>query len=119
MNTSEYVELVKNTVIDQVRVKNVNEIYGTQVNTLIAKIISLADTVDFFDVERRALSYVEISKPREIMEIDFISKRQIPLIDVYDNTYIVFSIDDKQYSLYNATDDLSFKNSDTFEELLR
>jgi hypothetical protein len=28
----------------------------------------------------------------EIMEIDFVSKRMIPLVDIYDNSYVVYLI---------------------------
>jgi hypothetical protein len=119
MNTAEYIEAVRNTVLDQTRVKNIEEIYSTKINELVSKIISLGDTVDFFDEERRALSYVEISKPNEIMEIDFVSKRMIPLVDIYDNSYVVYLIEDKQYALYNAIDDMEFKRSNIFEDLLK
>lgn len=119
MNTSEYIKLINNTAIDKTRVKTINEVYSTNVNERISKIISLADTVDFFDEERRALSYMEISKPEEIMEIDFVSKHMIPLVDIYDNSYVVYLIEDKQFALYNAIDDLEFKRSDSFEDLLK
>ena len=118
MNTTEYIQLVNNTVINQSRVNNINNIYSTKVDTVVAKIISLADTVDFFDEERRALSYMEISNPSTIMEIDFVSKRMIPLVDIYDGSYVVFSIEEKKYALYNIFDDIEFKKSVVFEEIM-
>jgi hypothetical protein len=53
------------------------------------------------------------------MEIDFVSKRMIPLVDIYDNSYVVYLIEDKQYALYNAIDDMEFKRSNIFEDLLK
>ena len=96
----------------------IDNIYSTKINELVARIISLADKVDFFAEERRALSYSEISNPAEVMEIDFVSKRLIPLIDIYDGSYVVFSIKDKQYALYNVVDDMVFEKGDNFETLV-
>lgn len=118
MSSSEYIRNINNSRIDEKKVMKVSKAYGMALNDTVSKIVSFAGKGDFFDDDRRALSYDEIVNPKKYMGIDFISKRLIPLIDVYDNTYLVYSFEDKKYALYSATDALTFKKRAKFEDLI-
>ncbi|WP_019680655.1 hypothetical protein [Ruminococcus flavefaciens] len=118
MNKAEYMDAVKNAVIKQDRVDAITNIYGIQVNDTIAGIVSVADLISFFDEERRALAYAEILNPVEYMNIDFVTLQAIPLIDAYDNTYIVYMIREKKWAKYNSIDNVFFKKKDSFSEVL-
>lgn len=118
MNKTEYMDAVKNAVVKQDRVEAIAKVYGIQVNDTIAGILSVADQIDFFDEERRALAYAEILNPVEKMDIDFVDLQAIPLIDAYDNTYIVYMIREKKWAKYNSIDNVFFKKKDSLSEVL-
>ncbi len=118
MNKIEYMDAVKDAVVKQDRVEAIAKVYGIQVNDLIAGILSVADQIDFFDEERRALAYEEILNPVEKMDIDFVNLQAIPLIDAYDNTYIVYMIREKKWAKYNSIDNVFFKKKDSLSEVL-
>lgn len=100
------------------RIVSISEIYKAEFSGVIKNIISYADTTDFFDEERRALSYSEIENPNAELEFDFISERLIPVIDAYDITYIVYVIDEGKWAKFNIVDKSLFKKKDSIEEVI-
>lgn len=42
----------------------------------------------------------------------------LPIIDAYDNTFIVYSFKDEVWAMYNLSDDILFDEKDTLEEIL-
>ena len=118
MNKEEYLNNLNTVEILSSRIKDVETIYKCNLNEKLSKIISYADSVSFFDEERRALSYKEIIDPINNIDYDFIIRGLIPLIDAYDNSYIVFVIKENKWAKYNIYDEVLFKKKNSFEEVL-
>lgn len=118
MNKKEYLSAVNSATIMQDRIEAISKIYGVEINNTVAGVISLADQIDFFDEERRALSYAEIFNPVRNLKIDFVKLQAIPLIDAYDNTYIVYMIQDEKWGKFNSIDNVFFKRRSTLAEVL-
>lgn len=65
----------------------------------------------FFNDDMRLLSKDEIENFEE--QCDCKIGKYIPLIDVYDNNFIVYDLDNDNFLLYNIVDEISFnKNFD-------
>lgn len=118
MSTVEFLDKLNKTKNDSAKVSKIADAYHVELNEDLSKIISCAEKENFFDEDRRALSYKEILNPVRYMGIDFVSKGLIPLVDIYDNTYVVYIITEKKYALYSATDDLTFKKRKKCKELI-
>ena len=96
----------------------IEKLYQTRLPELVKKLISHADQTGFFEAERRALSYSEILDPVEYLGCDFISLNLIPIIDAYDNTYIVFDPEKNTWAEYNISDQILFNECKSFEDML-
>lgn len=118
MSKEVYLNEVESTTINEERVSQIENLYKTKLSELVKKIISHADRASFFEDERRALTYSEIINPLDSLGCDFISLNLIPIIDVYDNTYIVFDYMHNTWGEYNISDEILFNESNTFQELL-
>lgn len=118
MSKQEYIERVLVFPENEERIKEVSEIYETDVNGLIAKIISYADNENFIDDERRAFSYNEILKASQKYDTDFKKLNIIPIIDAYDNDLIVYIIDEQKWAKYNLSDEVLFKKRESLEDVL-
>ena len=118
MNKEEYIKLVRNTEIDKDREAEVTGIFGCKLNDVLARAISVADKVDFFDEERRALSYKEIVGASELLGIDAVERGIIPVVDSYDCTYIVYQVNEGKWAKYNTVDKEVFKERDSLEEIV-
>lgn len=118
MDKKEYIAAVKAHEISNKRVSTISKIYGSELDETLSKVVSLADTVDFFDEERRALSFSEIEKSDKELSFDFVSEGLIPVIDAYDMTYIVYIIAEKKWAKFNVIDKTVFKKKDNLEEVV-
>lgn len=118
MNKKEYLKEVEDCKIKLDRVEKVEKLYGEKVNDELARIISYADKVDFFDEERRALSFKEIMNATKDMEVDMVKMGIIPLIDAYDCAYIVYSFSEKEWARFSTVDGTLYKKKKTFAEVL-
>ena len=118
MTKEEYLDQVKVTKINEERVSEISTMYNNKIEGLVAKIISYADSVDFFDEERRALSYLEIKNAKKILDYDCIRDGVIPVIDSYDNTYIVYILYENMWAKYSLSDKILYKKRDALEKVL-
>ena len=118
MNKSEFISSISKVKVNKDRVETISKVYNADLSDTVAKMVSFADQVDFFDEERRALSYAEIFNPKKNIGIDFPELKLIPLIDAYDCTYIVYSIKDKKWAKYNTVDNILFKKKASIEEVI-
>ena len=119
MNTIEYINKINDTEIDDKRKKEIEDIYSCKLPEVVAKAISLADSVDFFDEEKRALSYDEIKDGTNTLDYHSTTLNLIPLIDSFDCTYIVYLVDEDKWGKYSSIDKDVFKRRNTLEELLQ
>ena len=118
MSKQEYINAVMAYGINSDRVDEISKVYGGDLSDELKHFISFADSVDFFDEERRALSYGEILDSSSKLGKDFAEKGLIPIIDAYDNIYIVFSFETKKWMKYSISDDVCFKEKDNILEVI-
>lgn len=118
MNKVEYLEAVVACEVDSKRVDQVETLYKIKVSELLAKVISYAGQVTFFDEERRALSFEGIMYASEDIGVDFIERKMIPVIDAYDLNYIVYMAEENTWAIYNVADDDIFEEAESLENVL-
>ena len=118
MSKEEYIEAIKNIEIDKDREKEVSKLYGVELCDVLSKVITLADKVDFFGEERRALSYKEIVSSSELLGTGAVGEGIIPIIDSYECSYIVYLTKENKWAKFNTIDGVIYKKRDTLEELL-
>lgn len=116
MSKSEYVKAIKACDIDDDRVNAIEKVYKTKLEPLVKKIVSYADQADFFDDERRAISYIEIYNPLRNMGFDFVKQGLIPFVDLYDNSYAVYVIATKKWGCFNTIDGMLYEEFESMEE---
>ena len=119
MTKSEYLSNVENMTINQERIKEISVKYSVGIrNDLIAKVISYAGQVTFFDEERRALDYSEIIGASKEYEIDFVKLGIIPFVDAFDLTFVVYIIKDDKWGRFSIVDQSVYMVEDKLEEVL-
>ncbi len=118
MDKKEYYKNVMSCDVDDNKVEAISRIYNAEISDELKHFISYADKVDFFDDERRALRYAEIENPADVMEIDFVGMGYVPIVDAYDNSYIVYILKDSIWARYNSIDDMVYVEGQNIEDLL-
>lgn len=118
MSKKEYLTNVMACNINDDRIIAIEKIYGMNLEETLKKIISYAGNVEFFDEERRALSFEEILNADDVYEFPFVEKKMIPIIDAYDGDYIVYSFAEKIWGKVNISDGVLFKKRDAVDEVV-
>lgn len=118
MNKKEFIEAALVCNIKEDRVKQIEEKYKVRLNADVSKLVSYADTVDFFDEERRALSFAEIVDASEEFEVDTVELGIIPLIDAYDCTYIVYLTKEDKWARFSSVDGTVYMKKDSLAEVI-
>ena len=118
MNKIEYYKAATEFEINKDRTETISKIYNESLPVELQHIVSYAGVVDFFDEERRAISYEEMKDPAYQMEFDFVKKGYLPVVDVYDNTFIVYVFKYRHWAKYNSVDDMIYKEGQSLDELL-
>ena len=73
---------------------------------------------DSFSADFKVLSLDEIIDAETDLGIDFRALKMIPVIDCYDNQFLVYQIDKRNWGLYSMDDDIIFDENESMEELL-
>jgi len=79
----------------------------------------IKDEPIFFDEEKRLLSKSEILNYKEELTINI---ECIPLIDLFDNNYVIYNIEDKEFQIFDISDNSIVKRGisiDNYIELIR
>ncbi len=118
MNKREYINAAMACAINEDRIKQIEELYNAVLDYNVSKVISYADTVDFFDEERRALSFDEIINAKSEIDADVVSNGILPLIDAYDCTYVVYLVRDKKWARFSSVDATVYMIKDELEDVL-
>ena len=118
MNKNDYIYAVLNNKIERGRVAQVEAVYGVKLNDTVAKLLSYAGTVGFFDEERRALTFDEIINAKNDLGIDVVGMGILPLIDAYDCSYIVYLTKEGKWARFSTADSLVYYRKDTLEEVI-
>lgn len=95
-------------------IEDIGKINNSELNE-IAKYIT--KNALFFDNEKRLLSEDEIINYKEelMIEIDNI----IPLIDLYDNIYLIYNIENNEFELLDISTEEVIKILDTISDYLK
>lgn len=118
MSKAEFIKNIEKCDLNIQRIKEIEKKYKTNLTDFTAHAVSYADEQGFFDEERRALSYSEILNPIKFLKFDFIKAGLIPIVDTYDNTYVVYAIDEGKWAKFSLSDRVLFKKKDTFKEVV-
>lgn len=118
MTKDEYLKNAYDCIVASERIVAIENKYDVVINDSLARVISYAGTVDFFDEERRALTYEEIIDADEKYGFEFVANKLIPVVDAYDNDYIAFSFSENKWCKVNVSDGVLFKKRDTLDEVL-
>lgn len=109
MNIYEYLELISNIEINNSFIKAIEKEYKCDLPIIIKQILSSAEEPIFIEFEMRIMSQYEIMYASKLMDYDFISNKLIPIIDCYDNDYVVFDYGKNEWVMFNNTDECIFK----------
>ena len=118
MTKKDYIDSVIQFPDNEEKIKKTSEVYETEIDGVIAKIISFSDNADFVGEERRVLSYNEIVNASKEYDKDFKTLGIIPVIDAYDNDLIVYVIAEKAWAKYSLSDDVIFKKRNILAEVI-
>ena len=72
----------------------------------------------FIEEDMRLLTFQEIEHASEQLQVDFVGKHMIPVIDCFDNDFAVYCFDRQKWALYNIVDDTSFNARNSLKELI-
>lgn len=56
----------------------------------------------------RILGINEVENAEQELNVDFISKKMLPIVDCFDNDYIVFDFSSESFCMLNIVDEMSF-----------
>lgn len=93
-------------------VEIINRISNSELNEILNY---CKDESIFFDKETRLLSISEIINYKEELKIKM---DIIPIIDIYDNNYIVFDITNNQFAMMDISEEVIFKKLESIEEYI-
>lgn len=119
MNKKEYLKKILTLEIDEKKVSLIEQQYSTSFPKIVKLIITNSDETVIFEDDSRALSFSEMVDAEKDLHVDFKLKGIIPLFDCGDNDFIVFHYNNKKWSKFNIIDEISFKEKNTLEELLK
>lgn len=117
MKTNEYLNSINNMKIDNSKVSIIEKTYAPISSDEVKKIISNCDDTLFIN-DVRLLTFAEISDAEDELEIAFAEQKILPLFDCGDNDFIVYNLNEYNWSLYNIIDNCIFKTRSSLEELL-
>ena len=115
---NEFLQIVNDAVVDEDLVNKLEEKYNHTFPTLVKKIISLSNE-PIFGEDWRNLQYVEILDPEKTLKYNFAERNQIPLLDVFDNNYLVFDYSDSLWKAVNLTDEVEYDEAEDLSSLFK
>lgn len=108
MNLSEYVKWLESKEINEPAVSEITRKYHCDLPTIIKKMLSSNEKTMFLSDERRILSYEEVLHAKEQLHVDFNSYEILPLIDCYDNNFIVYNHKNDEWNMFDIIDECIF-----------
>lgn len=119
MNKKDYINSLPSQIIDEEKVKRIEELYQCHISDDVKRIVSNCDDTLFFDDDDcRVLSFEEIIDAEQDLQVDFVKNHMIPLFDCFDNDFIVYRTDSHSWTMYNIVDQIDCQDADSYEELL-
>ena len=87
-------------------------------NEELQKILKFVEEVPiFFGEEKRLLSKSEIVNYKEEFDID-LDVDIIPLIDLYDNNFLIYNISENKFQIMDISDDIIWKDIDSIQNYI-
>lgn len=108
MNLCEYVKWVELQKVNESAVLKITMKYHCNLPVMIKKILSSNKKTLFLSEERRILSYEEVLNASDQLHVDFSLYSIIPLVDCYDNNFIVYNYKNNEWSMFNIIDECIF-----------
>lgn len=116
MSLSEYVTWLETQDINESVVSEITMKYHCDLPKIIKKILSSNKETIFLSGERRILSYDEVLQAKDQLHVDFIAYGIIPLIDCYDNNFIVYDYKNNTWNMFNIVDECIFDTKKSLED---
>lgn len=106
--------------IDNSFVSKVEALYKTSIPDIVKSVLSISKETTFYDDFSllRVLSNDEILNASSDMAVDFLGKHILPVIDVGDNDYIVYDLEEKCWYKFNIVDEIKFSKAISLSEYL-
>ncbi len=117
MNRNDYLRELPNRKIDELKVKQIEELYECTVSEEVKRIISNCDKTIFLDDDYRVLSFEEILEAPETLCELFVENKMIPLFDCMDNDFIVYKADSHKWLMFNTEDEMDFDEAENLADL--
>ena len=108
---------IEETSINTSTVQAVESIYGKCNNEEAKKLITISAN-PIHSNGWRVLSLNEIMKASEQLQVDFADRGLLPLIDYFDNDFIVYDLKDAYWEMYNIVEDVKYMRTDDLSSLL-
>ena len=112
-----FIDNVKKQPINEEVVKSIEKAYYCSLPEELKHIVSCDDN-NRFGYDIKILSENEIINADDILKGELSSCNLIPIIDVFDDDFIAYDIENKKYVCINALDEIVFDSSDDLYELL-
>jgi hypothetical protein len=119
MTKSEYLTLLDQQDIDLTMVETLENQYGCEFPSIVARVISSAKESVFFDDDGRILSFEEMVDANTDLHVDFTGQGLLPIADWGENNFVVFHTRDKRFSLFNIVDECSFREKEKLADILK
>lgn len=100
------------------KLKRIAELYSHQLPEIVIDLLSKDEKGYFLENDNRVLSCDEIIDAEKDLQVDFVKKGIIPIIDCGDNDFIVFILQTNKWAMYNIVDEVLFKKRDSLEDLI-
>ncbi len=118
MNVSQYIQSIQQCKVDLDKVRTIEVEYQCSLPSLLQCIISNNEEVQFLEDEKRVLCYEEILHATKDLSVDFLNLQLIPVMDCYDNDFVVYNIKTSEWCLFNIVDECIFRTNKELLDLL-
>lgn len=120
MTIQDFLNNIDSVSISNNSVKIIENVYGARLNDFVRKVLSAHPDGYFFDGDDvlRLLSTDDIVNAKKELHIDFISLMAIPFIDIGENNFVVYLINENKYAICNITDGCIFKKRDVISDIV-
>jgi len=120
MNLKKILSNLNDIVINGNFVQDVERLYKAELPESVKKILSLNRETNFYEDKPllRGLSQSEILNADDDLSVGFQGMRLLPMFDIGDNDFIVYSVSENRWCQFNIVDEIAFKDAEELSELL-
>lgn len=115
-------EIYKQDKSEMVFVKEnkIEDLYDITLPIEVKRLIKFLESefYDYKNIKLRILGVEEILNANKELDINFFEMNVIPLIDIMDNDFICYDLENEKFIIYNIIDEIVILSKDTIEELI-